>query len=346
MKISFVPPLVGTRSGERAWDVESYVRECRSADEAGFYAAYTGERRGRGPASGRNAGSSSPNSLCMFGLANTERLRFGSHVTLLPLHHPVTVVQDACVMNTLYPGRFRLGVGAGYTDDDFRAYGIAKRERAVRTSSGLKAIQDFLAGNLVDLEPPLAGVIPERDPAMGDLPLEVYVGAWSNPGVTRAARYGDGWYTGPIRTVTAEATLAAVYRRECERLGKQPHIVLLREAAIGATDAQARDDFGSYLLDYARIYYDRGDTYDAEIDPWMADVERAADITLDMVMPDRFLCGSVDTWLETLSAWRDLIQPDEVMIRLRYYYGPSVEDSLSAIDTIGREIIPVIEDWH
>jgi alkanesulfonate monooxygenase SsuD/methylene tetrahydromethanopterin reductase-like flavin-dependent oxidoreductase (luciferase family) len=345
MKLSIVTSLVGLTDGERAWDVESFVRECRAADEAGVYAAYTGERRGRGPASGRNAGSSSPNSLCMFGLANTERLRFGSHVTLLPLHHPVTVVQDACVINTLYPGRFRLGVGAGYTDDDFRAYGISKRERGVRTEAGLKAIQNFLNGNLVELDPPLRGVVPERDPAMGDSPLEVYVGAWSKPGVLRAARYSDGWYTGPIRTVTAEAQLAELYRAECERLGKTPHVVLLREAALGVTDDAARDELGSYLLDYARIYYERGDTYDPVLDPWMKDVRTVDDITLDMVLPDRFLCGSVDTWLETLSSWNDLIAPDEIMVRLRYYYGPSVDVSIGAIGTIGREVIPVIDDW-
>lgn len=345
MKVSFVTTVVGSKQGTRTWDLDAFVAECQAADRFGFYGAYTGERRGRGPASGKTAVTYNPDLVCTYGLARTDQLVFGSHITLLPLHHPIRVVQDACVVNSLFPKRYRLGVGAGYTEEDFRAFGVSLKERPRRMEQGMQAIRAFLDGEPMKLDGPFYGEVPERDPAMGDHPLEVLAGAWSVPGVLRAARYTDGWFTGPINTVTAEAEMAQVYRDECARLGKPARVVLMREAAIDVTDAAARERFGEYLLDYAKIYYDRGGTYTEEHDPWLKDISSSSEMTLDMVMPDRFLCGSPDTWLSSLDHWRTTIAPDEIMVRLRYFYGPPVQEAIDAMELIGREVVPAVASW-
>ncbi|WDZ83799.1 LLM class flavin-dependent oxidoreductase [Micromonospora cathayae] len=342
MKISFVTSAFGTVDGQRRFDMPSFVTECQAAEQAGFYAAYTGERRGRGPASGQTAVTFNPDLLCMYGLAHTSSLVFGTHITLLPLHHPVRVAQDATLVNAMFPGRYRLGLGAGYTTDDFRAFGVDLSERGRRMTEGLKAINAYREGRNHELAGGWQGVVPDRDPALGDDPLEIYLGAWSRPGVRRAARYGDGWYTGPIRTVAAEAELAQVYRDECAKVGKEPKVILMREAGLGVTDADARAVHGDLLLEYARIYWSRGGTYDPQWDPWVGRVEKAEDITLDMVMPDRFLCGSIDTWLDTIAGWKETIQPDEIILRLRYFYGPSLETAIREMDLIGKHVIPAL----
>lgn len=51
-----------------------FERECKLADELGFYAAYTGERRGRGKASGQTAVTYNPDLACMYGLSKTKNL--------------------------------------------------------------------------------------------------------------------------------------------------------------------------------------------------------------------------------------------------------------------------------
>jgi len=343
VKVSLVVSVVGMNGTERNWDLASFERECRAADDLGFYAAYTGERRGRGKASGQTAVTYNPDLACMYGLSKTSNLIFGSHVTLLPLHHPVRVVQDALMVNTLYPGRFKLGVGAGYTTEDFDAFGVSLSERGARMQVGLEAINAFLKNEPYELTGPWTGNVPLRDPAMGDLNLEVLSGGWSKAGVRRAAQLSDGWHTGPIRTVTAEAELAAIYREECKKANKKPKVILMREAAIGMTDQLAVEKMGDYLLEYARIYYERGGTYQEQFDPWLKDVARASDMTLDMVAPDRFLIGSIDTWLSTLSEWKELINPDELLLRLRYFYGPPLESALESMRLVSKYIIPVAE---
>ena len=342
MKVSFVASVVGMKNNLRSWDLESFERECKLADELGFYAAYTGERRGRGKASGQTAVTYNPDLACMYGLSKTKNLIFGSHVTLLPLHHPVRVAQDALMVNSLYPGRFKLGVGAGYTKEDFDAFGVSLSERGKRMQVGLEAINAFIKGEEYEIKGPWQGNVPLRDPAMGDHSLEILSGGWSVPGVRRAAQLSDGWHTGPIRTVAAEAELAKIYREECEKSGRKPKVVLMREAAIGLTDQDALDSMGSYLLEYARIYYERGGTYEEKYDPWLSQVTQASDITLDMVAPDRFLIGSIDTWQKTLEEWKTLIDPDEVLLRLRYFYGPPLEVALNSMKLISQHIIPYI----
>lgn len=342
MKVSFVTTAIGMNNGARAWDLPTFVRECQVAEDAGFVAAYTGERRGRGPASGETGVLYNPDLLCMYGLSHTSSMIFGTHITLLPLHHPVRVAQDAAIVNAMYPGRYRLGVGAGYTTDDFRAFGVPLSERAERMRIGLEAINAFRFGKPYELGAPYRGEVPELDPAIPGDPVEVYVGAWSLPGVRRAARYADGWYTGPIRTVTAEAELAEHYRAECRRFGKTPRVVLMREAGIAVTDQAARELHDEFLLRYSKLYYSRGGTYEERYEPWVTKISGVDEITVDMTMPDRYLCGSVDTWLETVESWKQIINPDELMIRLRYFYGPDPELIMDELRLIGREIIPYV----
>ena len=43
----------------------------------------------------------------------TETIRMGPMVKLLPLHHPVRLVEDMCVIDNLTNGRLEFGVGRG-----------------------------------------------------------------------------------------------------------------------------------------------------------------------------------------------------------------------------------------
>lgn len=334
--------VTGTATGERhrAFDLEAIAAECKAAEELGFYAAYTGERRATGPTSY----SHNPLLMSAFMLGHTSTLRVGAGIVVLPLHHPVTVVQDASVLSALYDGRFRLALGAGYTDADFEALGVPLSERGRRMEVGLRAIDAYRRGEPYELEPPYAGTVPRRDEALGPDRLDVMAGGWSFPGVRRAARYTDGWITGPLDTVHALAEMAERYREECAALGKTPHLVVLREAWLADTDAEARRVYGSHVLAYHQIYLRRGRVYDPRFDPWIDEVATADDLTLDHVLPDRVLCGSTETWIEMLDEWVEVLRPDELILRLRHVDGPPSPLVLETMQRIGTEIIPRYSD--
>lgn len=322
--------------GRRRYDLSGFVRESQAASAAGFYCVYTGERRSSGPTSY----SHNPLLLSAYGLGNVEGIRFAAGLVVLPLHHPVAVVQDAAMLGVMYPGRFRLCVGAGYMQGDFQIMGVDHGERAARMEQGLAAIEAYLRGRESELGAPYRGRTPLRDEAVSQVELEVFAGAWSPGGVRRAARYADGWITGPIRNIHWLADLAKVYREECRRVGRKPRIVMLREAWLGETDQTARDAYGEYVLAYHRVYMERGNSYHPKYEPWFQDLAGPADLTIDHVLTDRVLCGSLDHWLNTLPEWIDLVGPEEIIVRLRHFQGPSLEETLEAIERIGAEVVP------
>ena len=342
MEISFSTTIVGQDDdGQRRWDLDSYVRQCRLAEELGFTRAYKGERRAHGEHSGQHGVVNNAQLIAQYGLANTERLKFSSGVVLLPLYHPVPVIQDATMINAMYPGRYRLTVGAGYNQDDFDVFGIDLSERVVRMRHGLEAINAYREGReyVFPEDGPYRGHVPPPDPAMGNNFPEVFVGAWSPAGL-RLAALSDGWETGPISSVQHLKAHADIYREECAKLGKVGRVSILREACIAPTDEEARETLGPYVLDYHRIYYNRGNAYDERYEPWVKDIESSDDITLDHILTNRVLCGSPETWIETLREWKDLLQPEEIILRLRYFHGPPLEVEMNAMKLIHNEVLP------
>ncbi len=338
MRFSIAPAVQRLVDGKRALDIDGFLAECEAAERTGWFGAYTGEKH-----RGDTSYTASPLLLCGHGLARTERLTFGTCVSVLPVHHPVTTAEDAALLDALFPGRFRLTVGAGYFAGDFDPFGIEVSDRVTLLTTGMEAIAAYRSRTPYTLDGPWSGEVPARDEALGPDRLQVFIGAWSVPGVRRAARTADGWITDPIRSGRWIAHLAEVYRDECTKLGKMPRIVLFREAWVGETDAAARETYGPHVLGYSRVYFERGNAYDVRFDPWLPDVSTADQLTLGHVLPDRVLCGSVETWLEQLGEWQVSLQPEEILVRLRHFQGPSLEETLEAIEHIGADIIPRVD---
>lgn len=80
----------------------------RMADEAGFTGFYLAEHHGTDLCM-------APNQDLIIAAASqmTSRIRMGPMVKLLPLHHPVQLIEDLCVLDNLTGGRLEYGVGRG-----------------------------------------------------------------------------------------------------------------------------------------------------------------------------------------------------------------------------------------
>jgi hypothetical protein len=54
----------------------------------------------------------------------TKRLRFGPLVYLLPLYHPIKLLEEICMLDQMSQGRLMLGVGRGISPIELRFYGL------------------------------------------------------------------------------------------------------------------------------------------------------------------------------------------------------------------------------
>jgi alkanesulfonate monooxygenase SsuD/methylene tetrahydromethanopterin reductase-like flavin-dependent oxidoreductase (luciferase family) len=128
--------------------------------------------------------------------ASTSRIRIATRVLGVPYRAPAMVAKMAETLDRLSGGRLILGLGGGYSDDEFRAFGLGVPtpgekvdglSEAIRIAHGLWSQRGFtLAGRRyqvheADMEPK-----PERR-------IPIWVGTYGNRALALTGALADGW---------------------------------------------------------------------------------------------------------------------------------------------------------
>ena len=94
--------------------------------------------------------------------AVTERVRIGPLVGCLAFHRPGMLARMAATVNEIAGDRLTFGVGAGWNEPEFRAFGIPFDHRVARFEESFDVIRRLLAGERVTM----AGRFVEVDDAV------------------------------------------------------------------------------------------------------------------------------------------------------------------------------------
>ncbi|WP_392675624.1 LLM class F420-dependent oxidoreductase [Streptomyces sp. LN785] len=171
-----------------------------------------------------------------FAAAVTSRIELASGVLLLPEHNPVLVAKQAASLDVLSAGRFSLGVGTGWSAEEFAALGVPFAKRGRRTEEYLAAMRALwsqdpasFTGEFIRFEAIRVNPKPLRG---GHLP--VVIGGNSDVALRRAATLADGWYGFNIPTVDVPAHVA-VLADECARHGRAFDELTIAVAVSDAT---------------------------------------------------------------------------------------------------------------
>ncbi|HTT93610.1 MAG TPA: LLM class flavin-dependent oxidoreductase [Solirubrobacterales bacterium] len=138
----------------------------------------------------------------------TETIRLGAGVILLPLTQFRRVAEEAGVVDVISGGRLTLGLGAGHHPHEFRAFGVELSDRARLMDEGLAYLREALRPGAIAPDGLPINIPPVQDP------LPIVVGAAVKAGVDRAARLADGHFS--YAYVDAEESLAAQWRNRIE----------------------------------------------------------------------------------------------------------------------------------
>ena len=125
--------------------------------------------------------------------ARTERLRIGTNLMLLPLHDPIRLAEDAASLAILTGGRFRLGVGLGYRELEYRAFGRSLRQRPSLMEEGVEILRRAWSGKAIAFEGRRFQVPDVRVAPLPASPPALLIGALAPPAIERVARIGDGF---------------------------------------------------------------------------------------------------------------------------------------------------------
>jgi alkanesulfonate monooxygenase SsuD/methylene tetrahydromethanopterin reductase-like flavin-dependent oxidoreductase (luciferase family) len=64
--------------------------------------------------------------------ARTSRIRLGSAISILPLHHPMQAAEDYAMADAISGGRLDFGIGRGNTQLDYDVYGVDRDDSRAR----------------------------------------------------------------------------------------------------------------------------------------------------------------------------------------------------------------------
>jgi probable F420-dependent oxidoreductase len=238
-------------------DPEIIVEVARAAEESGFATLWSGEHvvMVEGPDSaypyspdGRIAVPADedwldPFATLTFAAAATRRIAVATGILLLPEHQPLVVAKQAASLDVLSSGRFRLGVGIGWSSAEFAALGVPFAGRARRTREYVETLRLLWRDEVVSYSGEFVrfeGVRSHPKPLAGRIPI--LLGGNSDAALARVAAYGDGWYgfnLSPAEVAERSAYLSELCRSEGRDPAELEIAVALREGSPGDLESLA-----------------------------------------------------------------------------------------------------------
>jgi probable F420-dependent oxidoreductase len=181
--------------------------------------------------------------------SQTERLRLGTGVSILPQQNPLYLAKQASSLDHLSGGRLMLGLGIGWLREEFEALGVPFERRGERADEYLDAMTQAWSGRTVDVR---GDFVDWHGWSMQPTPVQqpripIVIGGTSPAAIRRVVARGDGWYV-IHRDLEHFRSLMAQLRAECERQGRDPS-----ELEVTAYWNHHREG-----LDGARAYEDAG----------------------------------------------------------------------------------------
>ena len=227
----------------------------RRAEDLGFdsmwisdHLLYSFERYGAGDAP---IGALEP-LTALAGLATmTDRIRLGTMVLCAPFRHPAIVAKMATTIDHLSGGRLDLGVGAGWLEQEFNAFGYpydSLGERFTQMEETLVALGALFSGRpaamdgrFVSLDEAPLLPAPVQQPR-----VPLWVGGKGGPRLLRlAARHADGWNSAWRWKPDAYAERVGAAHASCEIEGRDPASLRL---SVGMYSLLAEDERGYEAL--------------------------------------------------------------------------------------------------
>ncbi|MGE3392427.1 MAG: TIGR03619 family F420-dependent LLM class oxidoreductase, partial [Gammaproteobacteria bacterium] len=188
------------------------------ADRSGLDAIWFNDHIGLPPVMGENAyglSDSMGHILDPLGFAHwlaavTERIRFGTAVLVVPYRPPLVTQKLVATAQELSNGRFLLGVGPGYLQEEFQALGVPRERRGRITDDTLALLRASAADPVVEAH----GQRLRLEPRLRLPPI--YVGGAPEVAIPRAVRLGDGWMPVGLLPGALTAPVAELQARAAE----------------------------------------------------------------------------------------------------------------------------------
>ena len=259
-------------------------------------------------------------------------VRVATGILLLPLHHPVGVAEEVATMDAVTGGRVTMGVGIGYSQDEFDAFGIDRTTRTDRFEESVEIIRALWTGEPLTrhgrffrLDNVELSTLPVQQPHP-----PIWVGAQVEASVRRAARIGDAWYAAPFPTHREFIDLYQAYREERAAYGNRAlaAIPVRREVYIADNPAEAE----AAVAAGASSRYGMYRTWGLDVDDGLGQSDW---------LDNRFVLGSPSDVAEGLSHLMDQVEHSHFVYKPQWP-GHDHAHAMAQLERFGAEVIPLL----
>lgn len=183
--------------------------------------------------------------------AATKTIRLGTGVNILSQTNPLLLAKQTASLDAVSGGRFMLGVGIGWLEEEFVAMGTPFERRGARFDDYVAAMRKVWSGDVVEHQSEFLTWSGFKSyPLPRQNPMPVIMGGSKGRIYQRIARLGNGWFV-PGSDPAALRDQLAELRSACEQEGRDSaeiEITCMWPGQGGVEAVQALADAGVHRV--------------------------------------------------------------------------------------------------
>ena len=313
---------------------EARLKLIEAYDRAGFYAYHVAEHHST------PLGMAPSPSVFLAAIAQrTRRLRFGPLVYALPLHHPLRLIEEICMLDQLSGGRLEIGFGRGSSPNEIAIYGPNPADAQRIYAEGLEVILQGLSKRTLSFRGEFFSFdnIPmELEPLQKPHP-PVWYGVHSVASAERAA--SEGFHVVSLDTARETRAYADRYRKVWREARGDSHgmpkIGISRFVVIAGSDeealAAARRAYPRWRRSFYLLYELRGG----------APVHERPRSFDELMEAGQGIAGAPETVAAFLQA--ELTESQASYLVGQFAFGDlSLSESLRSVELFSRHVVPAL----
>ena len=297
----------------------------------------------------RHFGGMTPNPQLLLTAAaqRTKRLRLGTSVSLVPMHHPIRIAEDFAMLDLLSDGRVDFGAGRGMSADDYGIFGSDYKTAQPRLVEALEIIKTAWTQDMLEYDGEhyhYHGLKVLPKPKQQPHP-PIYVTAAREPENARMiGRNGYHLMTLPwLFTNENQRKFIEVYLSALQESGhavEDQEVFVMYPAYVGESDAQARAEalecwYRWRAMALAALGLDpgKGPRYE----------ETFCHLSYEaMVADSRAVFGGPETCVRNLKRIRNVVGPTHIGL-VFHFGGLSQEKVLRSMERFARFVMPALQ---
>ena len=342
MRFGFMDHLPCAESQSEGQRFHDILAQIELGDQLGFDTAWLAEIHFF-PNVSRLA---SPLTVLAAAAQRTKRIRLGTAVTLLPLHNPLKIAEEAATVDILSGGRLELGVGRGAAPSMFAAYNVPIEESRERFEEALAVIRQAWTSERLTYHGKYLQV---QDLAVFPRPVQqphppLRIAANSPETYTIAGRLGLPIFATPLIAGSMDTLRQYIgAHRESLPAGVKQDVAIAFPVHAAASRAQARRECEASLRHFFSFLEQRRPDIDALPESYQSfqkAVGRLAKITYEEVEELGAVFGDPDYCIERVRALKREFQMGEFICY--FNQGGLIDhDAVKrSMELFAREVIP------